>query len=247
MYTSTDVVNRITPVDMFQSTNVMACKLLVGFMVCVFTSLASFLYFKKKHQQLLENWTTKISADLHDDVGSVLCALAMQAELLETKVAAPNKETAGRIADMSRRAMAQMRETVWVINARKNNWASLVDRLNEFANQTLSVKEIDFHLLAEGIDLEKPMDQDIRQHLFLIGKEAITNIVRHSNASEVIMKFHQSQTGLEMIIQDNGDGSGKNISEVSGLGISNMKMRAQKLGGQLSIVNEEGFEICLRA
>ena len=99
--------------------------------------LFSYLYFQKKHTQKLEELRVKISSDLHDDVGSMLSALAMQAELLEMKASETNKPRASRIAEMSRDAMALMRDTVWAIDARKDKWESLVDRLNEHAYDTL--------------------------------------------------------------------------------------------------------------
>ena len=85
----------------------------------------------------------------------------------------------------------------------------------------------------------------IRQSLYLIGKEAITNVIRHSNATQVTMKLNQSGTGFEMRIQDNGAMPEKANKKPSGLGLSNMLMRAKQIGGQLNIISNQGFGVCL--
>jgi signal transduction histidine kinase len=228
----------------FQNADITLWAIMISSIVCVSVSLGSFWYFRKKHQQTLEEWKTKVSSDLHDDVGSKLCALAMQAELLESKVDTRNKETARKIAAMSRQAMGQMRDTVWAIDARKNNWASLVDRLNEHAFDTLQPRGIQFDLQTQGIDLEKSMDPTVRQNLYLIGKEAITNVVRHSSATKVTMQLNQSQTDFAMTIEDNGNFS-ENANKPKGLGLSNMYLRAKNIQAQLKISADAGFRVCL--
>jgi len=90
----------------------------------------------------VEQLRTKISADLHDDVGSLLTGLAMQSEVLGKKAPENIRVKLDRISNLSRSAMLQMRDAVWVMDARKDNWQSLIDRVNEFASEHLGAKEL---------------------------------------------------------------------------------------------------------
>lgn len=212
-----------------------------------FTLLIYMIYqgFKEKQKEIIEGLRIKLSADLHDDVGSILSGIAMQAEILECFVAEEHKEKVGRLADRSREAMAQMRDTVWALDARKDNWGSLVDRLQDHAAEILEPRQIDYAIKIEGINRQKNLSADIRQHLYLIGKEAITNAAKHSNGDQLSILLRQQNDLLEMFIQDNGQIDQEQPLTVSGLGLSNISLRAQELGAQLNIHQNNGFGISL--
>lgn len=200
---------------------------------------------KKRQRQLVEELRTKLSADLHDEVGSVLSGLAMQAEILECTVAESQRERVRRLAEMSRQAMAQMRDTVWALDARKDNWGGLVDRLHDHAAELLEPRQIAFSIEIEGINRQKQLNAEVRQHLYLIGKEAITNAAKHSNGDQLQIRLRQDGDMLEMFIQDNGQlQPGERLSR-SGLGLSNIALRAKALGASLNIQQQNGFGISL--
>lgn len=203
------------------------------------------LNFKKRQRELVEELRTKLSADLHDEVGSVLSGLAMQAEILEYTVAEDQRERVRKLAEMSRHAMAQMRDTVWALDARKDNWGGLVDRLHDHAAELLEPKQIAFSIKIEGINRQKSLNAEVRQHLYLIGKEAITNAAKHSNGDQLQIRLYQDGDLLEMFIQDNGQCDQETTSSSSGLGLSNIALRAKALGASLNIQRQNGFGISL--
>lgn len=135
--------------------------------------------YKQKLQRrvAIEQLKTKISTDLHDDVGSVLTGLAMQSELIERQVPEENKEQLRKVSSLSRAAMLQMRDAVWAMDARKDNWNSLTDRIKEFASENLQTKEIKCNIQTTGIDQTQELPGAIRQNLYLITKEAIANVL----------------------------------------------------------------------
>lgn len=201
--------------------------------------------FQEQQRLLVEELRTKLSADLHDEVGSVLSGIAMQAEILELYVSEEHKAQTCKLAQMSRQAMAQMRDTVWALDARKDNWGGLVDRLHDHAAELLESKQIAFKIEIQGINRQKQLRPEVRQHLYLIGKEAITNAAKHSNGDQLQILLRQEGELLEMFIQDNGELPLPSNRASSGLGLSNIKLRAQELGAQLSIQQGNGFGIAL--
>lgn len=212
--------------------------------------LTAFLFFYQRTRNKInrvaqiEQLRSKISSDLHDDVGSLLTGLAMQSELLEAQTEGGHKQRVTRISELSRSAMSRMRDAVWAMDAKRDNWGSLIDRMNEFAADTLSARDIKYVITADSIAQERRLSGEFRQHIYLIFKEAIANVAKHSDGSAVDVKLDFSDGVFVMEIHDNGTPSDKKIN-TSGQGLGNMKSRAEKIGADLQIANEAGFVIKL--
>ncbi|MEO0735128.1 MAG: histidine kinase, partial [Bacteroidota bacterium] len=202
--------------------------------------------FKYRLEQALkvERLRVKISSDLHDDVGGMLSGLAMQTEILELTATEETKPKLARIADLSRSAMSRMRDTVWAIDARKDKLENLVDRMREHAAETLSSRNFQYAIKLDTLDLKKNLATDVRQHLYLIYKEAITNVAKHSRGDTVNVTL-SGRRGFTMTIHDNGAVEEKDY-KTTGLGLSNMRMRARAIGGELEISTEEGYLLRVR-
>ncbi len=189
----------------------------------------------------LEAIRTKISSDLHDDVGSILSGLAMQSQVMAYTAPTEIKTALNELSDMSRDAMERMRDVVWVIDSRKDKYENLIDRMRVFAEKNLGVKNITYHFAVNSIDGKKFIDPEKRQNIYLIFKEAITNILKHSDASMVKIVFEQEKNQLRLFIHDNGSVKEQTFSD--GLGLSNMAMRAKQIGGSLQIAFVDGFRV----
>lgn len=219
------------------------------YLLCVITivGIAYSIFIYRLQQALkIERMRVKISTDLHDDVGTQLSGLAMQAEILELTAPEASKSKLQRISEMSRSAMSRMRDTVWAIDARKDKLENLLDRMREHAEETLTPKDILYDLQIDQLALTKNMPSHIRQNLYLIYKEAITNIAKHSNADKVLIKLQKfGNKGLEMRIHDNGKVAQKDY-KTTGLGTSNMQLRAEQIGAALQINTDNGFLIIIQ-
>nr|WP_256259989.1 sensor histidine kinase [Winogradskyella luteola] len=218
------------------------------FIVLMVLTISGLVYavFRYRLQQALamERLRTKISSDLHDHVGSLLSGLAMQTELLEANASEADKTRLHKIAAISRNAVSQMRDLVWSIDSRRETIADLIERMREIAEELLLPKDIVFEIDTTGVkNFDKKLPAQTKQDIFLIFKEAITNIVRHSDADLVEINLTNSSNGCQLIIKDNG--SKKASYKSSGLGLSNMLMRAKKLKGKLNFKNDNGFKVYL--
>ena len=220
-------------------------------LLCV--ALFSFIVYVFHRIQLqqainMERFRTKISSDLHDDVGGLLSGLAMQTELLEFSASEADKPKLKRISDMSRNAMAQMRDVIWATDARKDRFEDLLTRMKEYAAEILFPRAITCYFHSKGINLEKRIPVQVRQNLYLIFKEAITNVAKHSNATQADVTFIKEGSVIKMEIRDNGtslNGYQKQSSSLHGAGLKNMQMRAENIKASLSINKENGFRVAL--
>lgn len=202
------------------------------------------VYQKTLKYKINEGLRTRISSDLHDEVGTILSGLAMKSELMSYTAPEKDREELNSISNMSKDAMERMRDTVWAIDSRKDNYENLFDKMKEYAQGNLSLKNIGFQFNAKGLNEESFISPEKRQNTYLIFKEAIANILKHSDAKVVNINAQMAEKMFKLIIADNG--SPKEGYKSSGQGTSNMKMRAEKMGGQLDYVYDQGFIVQLK-
>lgn len=206
----------------------------------------SLLYaiFKLRYLQLLkyEQLRTDISRNLHDDVGTILTGIAMQSELMQKFANEDIKQLAISIAERSREAMGNMRDTVWAIDSRKDSTLDLKERIQDYIMDTLYHKDISYTLNSNIKNSDTKIMPDIRQNVYLIAKESINNIVKHSDTNRVDILLDVSKKRLRLKIQDYGV---YKPSKKTGQGLQNMENRATTLGGTYRFEYSNGFKTTL--
>ncbi len=193
----------------------------------------------------IERLRVRIASDLHDDIGSSLTKISLQSELIQEDVEPDEQQNyLKNIAAMSRELVTSMSDIVWSIDSRNDTIENLLDKMKSFAGSTLSARDIGFTLAHSGIDMKKKISVDVRQNIYLIFKEAINNVAKHANASSVRVVIRNDTDKFTMAIADNGKGwEGK--ERPTGHGTKNMKMRAERLGGTVEFVGDEGTRVVL--
>tara|TARA_R100001369_G_scaffold37969_1_gene63424 strand:- start:1300 stop:2199 length:900 start_codon:yes stop_codon:yes gene_type:complete len=214
------------------------------FLLVILGIMYSIFRYRLQQAVAMERLRTKISSDLHDDVGSLLSGLAMQTELMEINASEADKFKLQKIAGISRNAISQMRDLVWSIDSRRETVEDLIERMQELAEELLLPRDISFKMDSSTIkNPKKKLPAQTKQNIFLIYKEAITNILRHSDAKHVSLSITNVSNGSHFIIKDNG--SKKECYTSTGLGLSNMTMRAKNIKGNVQFDHENGFEVKL--
>ncbi len=195
----------------------------------------------------VERLRTKLAADLHDNIGSSLTEISILSEVISTRLQdADNdvKKNLRRISDKSRNLIDKMSDIVWLVNPKRDSLYDLILRLQDTYSELLA--DTNISLRSDNLKaLEKvSLNMEDRQHLFLIFKEAINNSITHANCTEI--SLNASVHGKKLIMILNDDGSGFDMDEESlGNGLSNMKNRAETIGGKLYINSaaDNGTEI----
>jgi len=207
-----------------------------------------FLYslrtYELYHIKKLEKLRLRISRDLHDELGSSLTGIAIRSELIKEKVDSKEKDDfLNEIAIQSRGAVDILSDVVWAIDSRNNGLQNVSDRMHDVLYLLLQPLDITFSFNI--VKSKKPisLDQDHRRHVFLIFKEAITNITKHSNATHVDVSITKEKRNLKLIVKDNGSKISTSKNTLNGNGIINMKLRAEKIKGNLQIYYNEGFTV----
>ncbi len=208
-------------------------------------SLILFLVFRERlhHAIKIEKLKTRLSSDLHDEVGSVLSGIAFQMEVLEDGINSENKTLVRQIATSSRSAMAKMRDVVWAMDARRNSVIDLKERTIEFIKEVIPAQKIDTKFYLDPLLNKKALSYEFRYDLLLIFKEFITNTLKHSGASELSITIKKEHDKMNISLKDNGVGIKGNIDSSSGQGIRNMIMRCEKYKGRYHLSNEGGLRL----
>ena len=178
-----------------------------------------------------------LAQDLHDQVGSNLAAIARLAELSELE-----KTTSGGRADWATvRALAlectdSMRQTLWLLGGPEHETVGFVNRLRATSERMLSGIILDWRESDELPDIDT--DRELVRELFLAFKEAIANVAKHSQATEVVVELALVNGRLQLSIVDNGVGFCTDV--VPGMGLTNIRRRTQKFGGNVLIESRSG-------
>ena len=204
---------------------------------------AVYLLYRYSVVQLLEleRVRTHIATDLHDDIGASLSQIAVLSEVARRQVGgtAPASQPLSTIASTSRELVDSMSDIVWAINPHRDNLADLAQRMRRFASDLFTANDIDFCFNACDPERTVKLDADTRRQVFLIFKESIHNIVRHSACSRVEVDLHMDRHVLALILND--DGKGFDAAQACrGHGLTSMTQRAKSLGAVFEVTSQPG-------
>jgi signal transduction histidine kinase len=204
----------------------------------LFTCGISYRHFMAEREKAvlaesLHHMRNKISADLHDHIGSSLSAIAIFSKVAGDRVQDPTYTAASlqKIEDKSLQALSEMNDVVWLINPVNDSMDKLLTRMKDHALSLLSPLGIGFSYNTTGAIDTMVIPMEERKALFLVYKEALNNAVKYAGCSELQVSLVRTNGKLQMEIFDNG--SGFDVHSIKkGNGLLNMKRRAEDLQGQ---------------
>jgi signal transduction histidine kinase len=199
-------------------------------------------------QHAREAERSRIARDLHDDLGASLTEISMLASVTaEETAAAPVRGLLEEIAGKAHTVVGALDEIVWAVNPRHDTLASLADYLAAFAGEFLGAAGVTLRLeLPRGVPASE-VDTERRHALLLAVREALNNVVKHSGAREVRLRFFLPTGAIVVEVEDNGKGFDTALVR-EGEGIGNLHSRLAALGGACEITSTlgSGTKVALR-
>jgi signal transduction histidine kinase len=190
----------------------------------------------------LERVRKRIASDLHDDIGASLTQISLLSEVVRQRVDhsdASVERPLGMIANTSRDLVDAMSDIVWATNPQKDHLSDLSRRMRSLASDVLTLADITFTFAAPPDDRDIVLGANLRREVFLIFKESINNIVKHSAATFVEIEFRIGQSALFLRVSDNGKGFDV-AHDSEGHGLASMRARSGEIGATLNIVSNNG-------
>jgi signal transduction histidine kinase len=194
-------------------------------------------------QQRLASERTRISRDLHDNIGARITAMSTRIDLLddsENRVSELDK-----IRSEASDTVSMLRDTIWAMHREEFSVPQFMTRIVQYANQTLP-ESIEVHSSFDPKLENSFLNSSQALNLFRIAQEAIQNSMKHSEASQLQITFKCISEHYEFSISDNGTGRDKKPADSDECyGLQNIRERAAEIDGSVEFVseNEDGFHV----
>jgi signal transduction histidine kinase len=182
----------------------------------------------------VEQLRLRISRDLHDDIGSGLSSIALMSDALRTnrRASAPDSEQLGKIGEVARGMVADLRDIIWAIDPDRDRLDDMVTRMRDVATALLPGARLTF-TVSPSEQLAMRIGMAARRELLLVYKEILHNVAKHADATAVAVELLARPNGLDLRIRD--DGSGFCDAGNGGTGLKGLRERAARLGGELRV------------
>lgn len=213
-------------------------------LIGVFLLATAYMLYRYRLRRMieLERVRTRIASDLHDDIGSNLSLIAGLSDVLGQQARqsdSPVDERLVVIANASRQSVEAMGDIVWAVNPKRDNVIDLAHRMRRFASDRFATRNIEFQFDAPKPNQNAKINAEVRREVFLVFKEAINNITRHSacKTAEASLKIERGT----IILKLKDDGHGFDVAGADhGQGLESMRRRAEKLGGRVDVISQPG-------
>ncbi len=221
----------------------------IVFVLAIIVGIVRYLSTQKLHRQVqvlkqqeaLERERARIARDLHDQLGANLTQVALLGEMAEADKNLPDEVESHtrQISQTARETTRSLDEIVWAINPSNDTLEGLANYATKYASEYLSLAklpcrvDVPAQLPAVGIPPE------VRHNVFLAFKEAVHNVIKHAQASEVWIHLRVEPNQFILQVEDNGRGIGKQEASTRN-GLRNMKRRLTDIGGDFSISPRAG-------
>lgn len=197
-------------------------------------------------QQALQAERKRIASEMHDDLGGGLTSIKFLSQKILKKIDDPvTHEQVARILDQSEILVSSMSEIIWAMNAGFDSLSSLIAYSQRFALEYLEGYAVEVNFSVFGETESYVITGEKRRNIFLVIKEAIHNVLKHSSADSLDIAFSALPHVLEISIRDNGKHV---VLPTTGLGngLKNMRHRIESMQGNISFNTDNGLTISLQ-
>lgn len=187
----------------------------------------------------------RISADMHDDLGAGMTSIRLYSELAKGKLVNNPIPEIEKISSSANELLGKMNAIIWSMSSSNDTLGNMIAYIRSYALEYFEETGIKCTI---DIPANLPNIQvvgEIRRNVFLVVKEALNNILKHSKATEVNLKLVRVEDSLILYIQDNGRGIDMDKLRQFGNGLKNMRKRMADIDIDFTIENKNGTLITL--
>ncbi len=192
----------------------------------------------------------RMAREIHDTLAQAFTGILMQLGGVERLLADDpirGREHLAGIRDLAREGLAEARRSVQALRPQALEQTDLAGALARMVEQLDSGQppRLEFHLSGTPLSLLP----NVADQLLRIGQEALTNALRHAEASMIRVELAFAEAEVRLIVQDNGQGFDVNApTRKEGFGVTAMHERAGLLGAELTITSEPrlGARVAIR-
>ncbi|WP_458725959.1 sensor histidine kinase [Pseudomonas mandelii] len=190
--------------------------------------------------EVQENERHRLSRELHDDIGQLLTAAKLQSEWLKRRMPEDMQGQCTVLCDTLDETLAKVRDVSAILNPRQLASLGLEASLRAHLLKTLANTSI--HWSLECHQRLTGIPEEMAVAAFRITQEAVTNILRHAEANNLLIRLQRMPQGLALLISDDGLGfaPAADPGREGQRGMAGMVERIDQLGGTLVVTSEPG-------
>lgn len=189
---------------------------------------------------------TRISRDLHDDLGSEISSLGLSA------FSAARSGDAGRmtrvleqVSAQSSRLVEDMRDLIWSMNPENDTLEKMLARVRQTALRLLDEQEVSLKFDLDPALASLRLTPEVHRQLFLMFKESLNNLAKYARCRSASVSIRKESGAVAFEVSDDGVGFDPAVAE-GGNGLRNLKERAAALHGSAEIESEPGLGTLVR-
>ena len=189
-----------------------------------------------------ENERKAIGEELHDNLGQILAVAKMYIQMAK-RYHGKKRLYLNKSNELIESVILEIRKLAKKLVIPGSNIIGLFDNIKNMINDVTVIHPVKIEFRVEAIS-DKDLDEKIQLTIFRIVQEQVNNILKHADATDVTIKLSRKENEITLLISDNGNGC--DISEEkNGVGIINIRSRAELYYGNVTIASKpgEGFEL----
>ncbi|KJZ34592.1 sensor histidine kinase [Pseudomonas fluorescens] len=190
--------------------------------------------------EVQENERHRLSRELHDDIGQLLTAAKLQSEWLKRRMPEDMQGQCSVLCDTLEETLTKVRDVSAILNPRQLTSLGLEASLRAHLLKTLA--NTSMHWSLECHQRLTGIPEEMAVAAFRITQEAVTNIQRHAEAKNLLVRLQRMPQGLSLLISDDGQGfaPAADPGREGQRGMAGMRERIDQLGGTLAVTSEPG-------
>lgn len=196
-----------------------------------------YIFYRYRIKELIriQNIRNRISADMHDEIGSTLSSISFysQALLMQTQDE-KQKLVLEKIKENAQHVQEGLSDIVWSVKASMDEMENVFSRMHRFGAELLDSKDILFHFEVDEKMNHTKLEMADRKNFYLIFKEAVNNAAKYAQCKNVWVNIGKGGSHAIMQIKDDGKGF-NNSKQSTGNGLGNMHERARQMNGSLAV------------
>lgn len=187
-----------------------------------------------------ENERHRLSRELHDDIGQLLTAAKLQSEWLKRRIPEELQAQCSVLCDTLEETLTKVRDLSAILNPRQLTSLGLEASLRAHLLKTLANTPV--HWSLECHSPLSGIPEEMAVAAFRITQEAVTNILRHAEAKNLLVRLQRQPQGLSLLISDDGLGfaPAADPGREGQCGMAGMLERIDQLNGTLNVTSEPG-------
>ena len=186
----------------------------------------------------------RISADMHDELGSGMTHIRLMSELAKSKMKQNIPVEIEKISQSADDVLNKMNAIIWSMNSKNDSLGNLISYIRAYSTEYLEGTSVNCKVTIPRDIPEKELGGDKRRNIFLCVKETLNNMLKHSGATGLTIDI-LTEGVLTIRIHDNGKGIDLQKIRQFGNGLQNIKRRMESIGGDFEIKNNNGTETIL--